>query len=79
MKRTISTAAKKYHCGDEMVLHATSVKGTEHRAGAVFKERKGYTVVCQGNQQERSPPTVVVHTYAWAKRLLWKHLNGGRW
>lgn len=77
MKRTISTTAKKYHCGDTMVLHATSSKGREEfRAGAVFKERQGYTVVCQGCNP---PPSVVVHTYAWAKRLLWKHLKGGRW
>lgn len=77
MKRTIRTTAKKYHCGETMVLHATSRKGPdEFRAGAVFKERKGYTVVCQGCNP---PPQAVVHTYAWAKRLLWKHLKGGRW
>ena len=77
MKRTITTTAKKYHFGDTMVLHATSSKGTgEFRAGAVFKERQGYTVVCQGCNP---PPQAVVHTYAWAKRLLWKHLKGGRW
>ena len=77
MKRTIRTTAKKYHCGETMVLHATSSKGLgDSRAGAIFKERTGYTVVCQGCNP---PPSVVVHTYAWAKRLLWKHLKGGRW
>lgn len=77
MKRTIRTTEKKYHCGETMVLHATSSKGQgDFRAGAIFKERKGYTVVCQGCNP---PLQAVVHTYAWAKRLLWKHLKGGRW
>lgn len=76
MKRTIRTTAKKHHCGETMVLHATSIKGDEYRAGAIFKERRGYTVVFQGSVWQ---PQVVVHTYAWAKRLLWKHLKGGRW
>lgn len=75
MKRTIKTTAKKYHCGLNMVLHATST-GPDFRAGAVFKEHGGYTVVCQGGNP---PPQAEVHTYAWAKRLLWKHLKGGRW
>ena len=76
MKRIIQTTAKKYHCSETMVLHATSYNGTDFRAGAIFKERQGYTVVCQGCNP---PPHAVVHTYAWAKRLLWKHLKGGRW
>lgn len=74
MRRTITP--KKYHCGETMVLHATSSKGDDHRQGALFKERQGYTVVFQGSVWQ---PSVVVHTYAWAKRLLWKHLKGGRW
>lgn len=77
MRRTIQTTAKKYHVGGTMVLHATSSKDPgEHRSGAVFKERQGYAVVFQGSVLQ---PSVVVHTYAWAKRLLWKHLKGGRW
>lgn len=76
MKRIILTTPKKYHCGDTMILHATSSKGADARQGAIFKERQGYTVVFQGSVWQ---PRVVVHTYAWAKRLLWKHLNGGRW
>ena len=77
MKRTIQITAKKHHCGETMVLHATSSKGQDdRRQGAIFKERQGYTVVFQGSVWQ---PSVVVHTYAWAKRLLWKHLKGGRW
>lgn len=76
MKRTIQTTTKKHHCGETMVLHATSRKGDDLRQGAVFKERQGYIVVLLGSVRH---PSVVVHTYAWAKRLLWKHLKGGRW
>ena len=73
MKRTIRNTPKRLYSGETMVLHATSSKGGDYRTGAIFKERQGYTIVFVGQ------PSVVVHTYAWAKRLLWKHLKGGRW
>lgn len=79
MKRTIRTTAKEHRSGADMVLHATSSKGAEHRMGAVFKDHEGYTVVCQGAPNGNNPPHYTAHTYAWAKRLLWKHLKGGRW
>lgn len=43
MKRIIKTTGKQYHCGETMVLHATSSKGQDDcRQGAIFKERQGY-------------------------------------
>ena len=76
MRRVIRNTPKRLYYGETMVLHATSSKGADYRTGAIFKERHGYTIVFQGSVWQ---PQVVVHTYAWAKRLLWKHLKGGRW
>lgn len=79
MRRTIHTTNKKHHFGPDMVLHATSSKGGVLLYGAIFKEQAGFTVVCQGAPNGNNPPQYIAHTYTWAKRLLWKHLKGGRW
>lgn len=70
--KKLYTTDPKYHCGTGMVLHMTA-PGAVFKSGAVFKERKGYSVVAPGHDTG-----TVFHTFAWAKRILRKHL-GGSW
>lgn len=57
-----------------MLLHLSTRKGY----GAIIKDSRGYVVVWSHYGANGGGGQFLVHTWAWAKRMLRKHI-GGRW
>lgn len=70
----VITTDPRFHAGATMLLHQSTKLGY----GAVVKDHRGYVVVWSTYGANGKDGQFAVHTLAWAKRMLRKHI-GGSW